>query len=67
FEEIISREVAAIVAAPPERCRWIGDRHLLITSEGGPRVVTADDGATLELPAPGTVLGVLVLEAGRAP
>jgi hypothetical protein len=61
FEEIIGEPKAQVLANPPDRCRWVGTRHLLIDSRNGQRIVAVDDGGTFDVPADRHVLAVKVV------
>ena len=67
FGEVIDRPATQVAADPPATCRWIGNRHVLVHSERGDRVVDVVDGEAYE-PAEGRrILGVQVFERPDTP
>jgi hypothetical protein len=67
FDEVIDRPAAQVVANPPATCRWIGDRHVLVHSARGDRVIDVVDGEVYEAPAGRRILGVQVFNRPNTP
>ena len=67
FDEVIDRPAAQVVTDPPATCRWIGDRHVLVHSARGDRVIDVVDGEVYEAPAGRRILGVQVFNRPDTP
>lgn len=58
LDEVIAEPQSAVVAASTERCRWVGPRHLLVSTRDGQRVVDVEDGEIHAIPADRRALAV---------
>ena len=59
LDEVIGESQSAVVAGTA-RCRWVGPRHLLVSTRDGQRVVDVDDGEVYAVPANRVALAVKV-------
>lgn len=64
FDEILSRDYASVMAQKPDRCRWLGDHHLLVAGDQGQHIIDVDDDETFDIPAARKVLAAQVYEGG---
>jgi dipeptidyl aminopeptidase/acylaminoacyl peptidase len=62
LDEVIGEPQSAVVAATTVRCRWVGPRHLLVSTRDGQRVLDVDDGETHAIPADRVALAVKVFD-----
>jgi hypothetical protein len=65
LDEVIAEPQAVVVAAVTDPCRWVGPRHLLVSTRDGQRVVDVDDGEAHAIPADRPTLAVRVFDRTR--
>lgn len=66
FEELIGEAPGEMrPAANAAPCRWMGPRHLLVSTRRGQRLIGVDDGTVRELPADRPVLAATVPGGAR--
>jgi hypothetical protein len=63
LDEVLDLPAAQVVANRPSTCRWTGNRHLLVSTHRGQRVVDVEDGEIYQVPPERTILGVKVFDA----
>ena len=65
MDEVVDLPAEQIVANRPATCQWTGNRHVLVATHRGQRVVNVEDGDTFEVSAERAILGVRVFEKER--
>lgn len=65
FEELIGEAPARATPEGAATCRWMGPRHLLISTRGGQRLIGVDDGTVREIPADRRVLAAAAFGGAR--
>ena len=65
LDEVVDLPAEQIVSNRPATCQWTGNRHVLVATHRGQRVVNVEEGDTYEVSAERTILGVRVFEKER--
>ena len=62
FDEVLDAAPPAVRASGGAACRWLSDRHVLVQTGDGFRIIDADDGESYAIPADRRVLTAVVFE-----
>ena len=65
LDDVVDLPATQVLANKPAVCQWIGNRHVLIATHRGQRIIDVEDGEAYQVPSEREILGVRVFENGR--
>jgi hypothetical protein len=63
LDDVVDLPATRVVTNRPAACQWTGNRHVIVATHRGQRVVNVEGGEPYQVPAGREILGVKVFES----